>query len=68
MNVCGSAYLVVFAVPVHHPVLSVGADFQFESGDVVRLQRLLGDGPLGGNSSQNFEELQVNLEKKENEC
>lgn len=47
MKLCRSAYLVVFAVPVHHPIFSVGADLQFESGDVVRLQSLLGNGPLG---------------------
>lgn len=34
-------YLVVLAVPVHHPVLAVGADLQLEVGDVVRLLRLL---------------------------
>lgn len=36
-----ATYLVVLAVPVHHPVLAVGADLQLEVGDVVRLLRLL---------------------------
>lgn len=59
-------YLVVLAVPVHHPVLPVGADFQLESGDVVGLLGLLGHGPLCGDARQNLQELEVNLgEKKE---
>lgn len=54
-------YLVVLAVPVHHPVLAVGADLQLEVGDVVRLLRLLGDGALCGDARQDFEELEVHL-------
>jgi len=56
-------YLVVLAVPVDHPVLSVGADLQLEGRDVVGLQRLLGNGPLRGDSRQNLQEVEVNLEK-----
>lgn len=44
------SYLVIFAVPVHHPVLPVGADFQFEGCDVVGLLRLLGNGALCGDA------------------
>lgn len=58
-------HLVVLAVPVHHPVLAVGADFQLEVGNVVRLLRLLGDGALRGDASQNFEELEVDLRREE---
>lgn len=58
-------YLVVLAVPVHHPVLAVGADLQLEVGDVVRLLRLLGDGALCGDARQDFEELEVDLRREE---
>lgn len=58
-----NAYLVVLAVPVHHPVLAVGADLQLEGGDVVGLLRLLGNGPLCGDAGQNLQEVEVNLEK-----
>ena len=44
------SYLVIFAVPVNHPVLPVGADFQFEGCDVVGLLRLLGNGALCGDA------------------
>lgn len=57
----GCAYLVVLAVPVHHPVLAIGADLQLEVGDVVGLLRLLGNSALRGNACQNFQELQVDL-------
>lgn len=57
------AYLVVLAVPVDHPVLPVGADLQFEGGDVVRLLCLFGNGPLCGDASQNLQKVEVNLEK-----
>lgn len=60
----GRAYLVVLAVPVHHPVLAVGADLQLEVGDVVGLLRLLGNGALRGDARQNFQELQVDLRGK----
>lgn len=52
---------MVLAVPVHHPVLAVGADLQLEVGDVVGLLRLLGDGALRDDARQNFQELQVDL-------
>lgn len=58
------SYLVVLAVPVDHPVLPVGADLQLEGGDVVRLLRLLRNGALCGNARKNFEEVEINLEKK----
>lgn len=58
-------YLVVLAVPVHHPVLAVGADLQLEVGDVVRLLRLLGDGALCGDARQDFEELEVDLRREQ---
>lgn len=51
-------------MPVHHPVLPVGADLQFEGGDVVRLLSLLGHGALCGNPCQNLEEVEVNLEDR----
>lgn len=57
----GRTYLVVLAVPVHHPVLAVGADLQLEVGDVVGLLRFLGNGALRGDARQNFQELQVDL-------
>lgn len=60
----GCAYLVVLAVPVHHPVLAVGADLQLEVGDIVGLLRLLGNGALCSDARQNFQELQVNLRGK----
>lgn len=56
---------MVLAVPVHHPVFPVGADLQFEGGDVVGLLSLLGNGPLCGDTRQNLQELEVNLEEKE---
>lgn len=54
---------MILAVPVHHPVLSVGADFQFEGCDVVGLLCLLGNGALCGDACQNLQELEVNLEE-----
>lgn len=57
---------MVLAVPVDHPVLAVGADLQFEGGDVVGLLRLLGNGALGGYARQNLQELEVDLENKQN--
>lgn len=57
------SYLVVFAVPVDHPVLSVGADLQFEGGDIVGLLSLFGNGALRGDAGQNLQELKVNLIK-----
>lgn len=57
---------MVLAVPVDHPVLAVGADLQFEGGDVVGLLRLLGNGALGGDARQDLQELEVDLEKKQN--
>ena len=59
------AYLVVLAVPVDHPVLPVGADLQFEGGDVVRLLCLFANSPLCSDARQNLKEVKVNLEKKE---
>lgn len=60
-----SAYLVVLAVSVHHPVLAVGADLQLEGGNVVRLLCLLGDGALRGDACQDFEELEVDLRREQ---
>lgn len=54
---------MVLAVPVHHPVLSVGADLQFECGDIIGLLSLLGNGSLCGDARQNLQELEVNLEE-----
>lgn len=56
--------LVVLAMPVHHPVLSIGADLQFEGGDIVGLLSLFRYGSLCGNPCQNLEEMKVNLKKK----
>lgn len=56
-------YLVVLAVAVHHPVLSIGADLQLEGCDVVGLLRFLGYGTLCGNTGQNLEEMKIHLEK-----
>lgn len=52
------------AMSVDHPVLPVGADFQFEGGDVVGLLRLLGNGALCGDARQNLQEVEVHLGKK----
>lgn len=57
----GSPYLVVLAVSVDHPVLPVGANFQFEGGDVVGLLGVLGDGTLGGDASEHFKSVEVHL-------
>lgn len=35
-HVCVCAYLVVLAMSVDHPVLSISADLQLEGGNVVR--------------------------------
>lgn len=56
--------LMVFAVPVDHPVLSVGANFQLEGCYVVGLLGLLGDSSLRSDSGQNLEELKIHLGKK----
>lgn len=56
------SYLVILAMPVDHPVLPIGADFQFEGGDVVGLLCLFGNGPLCGNACQNLQEVEINLE------
>lgn len=50
-------------MPVHHPVLPVRADLQFEGRDVVGLLRLLGNGPLCGDARQHLQEVEVDLEK-----
>lgn len=55
---------MVFSVPVDHPILSVGANFQFEGCYIVGLLGLLGDGSLGSDPSQNLEELKIHLGKK----
>lgn len=54
---------MILAVPVHHPVLPVGADFQFEGCDIVGLLSLLGNGALGGDACQNLQELEVHLQE-----
>lgn len=48
------SYLVVLAVAVHHPVFAIGANLQFEAGDIIRLVRLFRDGSLGGDAGQNL--------------
>lgn len=48
------SYLVVLAVAVHHPVLTIGANLQFEASDIIRLVRLFRDGSLGGDAGQNL--------------
>lgn len=64
----GLPYLVVFAVSVDHPVLPVGADFQLEGGDAVRLLGVLGDGTLGGDASEHLQCVEVHLSpRKEGE-
>lgn len=57
------SYLVVLAMAVDHPVLAIGADLQFEAVDIIRFLRLFRDGSLGGNASQNLQEMQVHLKK-----
>lgn len=52
---------MVLSVSVDHPVLPVGADLQFEGGDIVGLLRLLRNGSLCGNARQHLQELEVNL-------
>lgn len=64
MSAGKKVYLVVLAVSVHHPVLAIGADFQFEGGDMVRLLSLSGNSSLCGDARQNLQELEVNLKKR----
>lgn len=52
---------MVLAVAVDHPVLTIGADLQFEAGDIIRLVRLFRDGSLRGDAGQNLQEVQVHL-------
>lgn len=56
-----SAYLVVLAMSVDHPVLSISADFQLEGGDVINLLSFLWDGALSGDSRQNLQRMEVHL-------
>lgn len=63
-NVLHGPYLMVFAVPIDHPVLSISADFQFEGGDVVGLMGLLGNGSLGSDPGQYLEEVKIHLGKE----
>lgn len=58
---------MVLAIPVDHPVLSIGADLQFKGGDKVRFVGFLGDRSLGGNARQDLQELQVHLNRKRKE-
>lgn len=62
------AHLVIFAMPVDHPVLPIGADFQFEGVDVVSLLSFFGNGTLGGDACKHFQSVEVNLlaRKKKN--
>lgn len=63
-NVLHGPYLMVFAVPIDHPVLSISADFQFEGGDVVGLMGLLRNGSLGSDPGQYLEEVKIHLGKE----
>lgn len=57
-------YLVVLAVAVDHPVLAIGADLQFEAGDIIGPVCRFRNGSLGGNAGQNLKEVQVHLMRK----
>ena len=52
---------MILAVPVDHPVLSVGADLQLEGGHVVRLLSFLRNGALGGDACQHLQSMEVHL-------
>lgn len=55
------AHLVIFAMPVDHPVLPIGADLQLERVDVVSLLSFFGNGTLGGDACKHFQSVEVNL-------
>lgn len=55
---------MVLAVAVDHPVFSVSADLQLESGDEVGLVCLFRDCTLGGDARQDLQEVQVHLRRK----
>lgn len=55
------AHLVIFAMPVDHPVLPIGADLQLECVDVVSLLSFFGNGTLGGDACKHFQSVEVNL-------
>lgn len=52
---------MILAVSVDHPVLSVGADLQFEGSDIVRLLSFLGDGTLHGDACEHLQSIEVHL-------
>lgn len=55
---------MVLAIAVYHPVFSVSADLQLESGDEVGFVCLFRDCTLGGDACQDLQEVQVHLRKK----
>lgn len=46
---------------VDHPVLSIGADLQLESGDMVSLLSFLRNGALGGDACKHLQSMEVHL-------
>lgn len=55
---------MVLAVAVDHPVFSISADLQLESGDEVGLVCLFRDCTLGGDARQYLQEVQVHLRRR----
>lgn len=54
-------YLVVFPMPEHHPILTIGADLQLVGVDIVAILCFSGDGTLGSNGCQHRQETKVHL-------
>lgn len=57
-------YLVVFAMPVHHPVFAISTDFQLVGFDIIAILGLPGNRPLRGNGREQGEKAQVHLRKR----
>ena len=58
---CAKAYLVILAMSVDHPVLSIGADLKLKGGDMVRLLSFLRNGALCGDSCQHLQSMEIHL-------
>lgn len=52
---------MILAMSVDHPVLSIGADLQLESGDMVSLLSFLRNGALGGDACKHLQSMEVHL-------
>lgn len=58
---------MVLAMPVHHPVFPVGADFQLVGFNVVAILGFPGNGTLGCDGSEKGKESQIHLEGRKKE-